>query len=133
MRYLIKCNFCNKKVEHEPTFDNGIAVYLVSYVCDECKEKISLDEKDSLNRFSNTYIGEPFENAPTVESVVEDLEALDRFKNAGSGFVKKLEKFTDPNIEEPFLPLKKKRLYRGIPILSAAISELKKLQEILTK
>lgn len=95
MKYSIKCNFCNKKAEHEPTFDNGIAVYLISYVCDECKEKIALDEKESLNRFSNTYIGEseylgeseyigeseriegsPVRGTPILSAVISELEKL---------------------------------------------------------
>ena len=57
MKYSIKCNFCNKEVEHEPTLDNGIAVYLVSYVCDECKESISTEQQD-FHSFSDEYLDE---------------------------------------------------------------------------
>lgn len=61
MSYFLKCNFCDREIEYEPTFEDGISLCLVSYVCDDCKERIQKGN-EGIEGFEDPCIGEPFDS-----------------------------------------------------------------------
>jgi len=58
MKYKIKCVECGKEKNCEPTFENGIAIYQVSFCCDKCKKILFPNNNSDTLMYVET--GEPY-------------------------------------------------------------------------